>query len=167
MPMSNFLETITEQPKLFFDAFYKLNASLRDKTLSTCYFVLAIFFNLIFLVDFYSSRAKEHAQSYSRYSKDFGSERTPLLGNVYSDDNGTNNVSFGTVPVDADGRENPSIFKVVIKSFGWMWVEACGYKIIGDAVNLMQPLILRLTSTFHLFSFISFKIYIEDFVRVK
>ncbi|XP_060602685.1 multidrug resistance-associated protein 1-like [Ruditapes philippinarum] len=88
------------------------------------------------------SRAKDHAHSYSRYSKDFGSERTPLLGNVYSDDNGTNNVSFGTVPVDADGRENPSIFKVVIKSFGWMWVEACGYKIIGDAVNLMQPLIL-------------------------
>ncbi|XP_045182658.2 multidrug resistance-associated protein 1-like [Mercenaria mercenaria] len=90
------------------------------------------------------SRAKEQSHTYSRYSKDdYQSERTPLLGNGYGEEHGANNVSFGTLHADTDIQEGPSIFKVVIKSFGWLWIEACGYKIIGDAVNLLQPVILR------------------------
>ena len=96
---------------------------------------------------FFFCRIKEHVINYqastsaSDGKNGYASERTPLLNNGFSEGHTGNGLTFSEVSPEV--KSGPSLFGVLFGTFGWFWVEACVYKLIGDLFNLLQPLILQ------------------------
>ncbi|XP_052767473.1 multidrug resistance-associated protein 1-like isoform X2 [Mya arenaria] len=95
-----------------------------------------------------TQKRKQRVTKYGRFSisydssDPYASEQTPLLGSDYEEPTSGHSLTFTHYP-DFDDNKGTSIFKVVAKTYGIKWLEACGYKILGDCVNLLQPVILQ------------------------